>query len=1550
MLRSGTIPAMTRILSPLVLCAVAGLAVADAPPASPSEAAARLEARMAAGEGVLLPDADAELVRHAGTIDLAEGDWPAAFHAHAGETVCVAVSPTTGDYGFFDESGECFFALAPVLPTTDNWVAPFRHAEPGPSPDDDLYAPWRLVDVWLLSTTEDTEGEGGASSPSEPRRLGPRADSAAFESHAENAEPLATRGADGPATSLCFTAFSYTETNLFFAAAWPTNETLPESVLDLYGKSNLSSRAWTFLSSHPATNPPASFSVEPAALPWYVEPTQHVHDASCVSLTNVVLSPLDGVTVYTNAFWSCSTNRTPAPPGFFQLGTHHDTDGDGLFDSFEKLASGTDPLDPDTDGDGVPDGLTRSEWRSHPLWAENGDCTNLVVFLCEPITNGFAALRFDDLCIPLSTNAGPWCLCIPTNAVVDGALVVAPDVVAELWYGPPEAVDWTPPGPRWTWDVPSSVAVPIWCDDPLAVFGGRLGGGSCRLARPALRVRSDEPGQEGSADVCVHGTDGLVRFSWSVEPSVCTGLRAHATGALSDAGDGRSFSIDVSDAVPGLSGARAGALSVESEGSPFWGDDVLFGTLSQTVSAHRCEGLADPAFGFCLSCGVAHGGPPDACHHASWCATKTNLLADCDCAEPFVRIGNAGTLRLVGEDRPCCSVHDGFPQFADVLSAPGALHAGVSNGVFLAVEPESRSPMIGGFVAHCRIYDGDGGTYRDLSVPFTCADLGIDPDFAEMWIPDDAPPAEYFVANGTLHLARRPAPYPIRLWNESPSDARLVFSFSSPTNGPTLRETPFGIPHPAFSITNAAPFSALDSDETVYLDASCSNALATLTLTLSDPIADRTFLSESLAVKVVDTAVGEHWRVRSATDRLSWDFSDAPEDVYAYLWRPNADGPFGDLVGFKLGKTPSLSLDLPPGDYLLDFYFPRVYDGGSWAAWSTNYLHIRPVPEFARDVVGVQCRTDRRVEVALTNDTFHSDIQWTLSPIVANGPRLFATSNSVAAATSMSGVSNVWVSAGTVPGVYQVTASYPGFTNATAYVIDPIVDINGDFFRNGTIADDPRESDPVCFTNDFGFVIPCNNNDSDGNLIPDVGDTVVNGFADAFDLNRIVVNGLGLDGVSDCLLSRIKLRMIPFNPVDTSFPELRPWQKIRLFPSDEPETETIGDDVEEIGYNLNQLPIDADTEALVFVEGKKHGASLGIRLQASLDGIVFGEDAIQMLVEPVVVLSNLDPAYALFASPGTDLFSSNLLLEAPVGLPLGFIDEELLFPQDSGELCQTFKHPSPPNGETTILTFRPTELTNFISATIGTARLFPTKNNDGGNIESTPPLPGFPLGRIIVGDTISYGPSNFLAQQSVQTRSGELVVLPVDWLTVGHVDELFSFIESTNGYVCLVADLDLGISLLSSFTNHLEGSYTFTKSHLLSLYSNPDEIPFIEEVRSNLSDIRMKIAQLLGVDQTALVRVPVLFSPSHPLPGRRDTLSHAKLPNLVNLLFVKTESGNRKIIMPRPDYQPFQEYMENLLGELGYDSNEYAFIDTSELHPNYGEVHCGTNVQRLRSP
>ncbi|MBQ6104000.1 MAG: hypothetical protein IJL06_10055 [Kiritimatiellae bacterium] len=549
---------------------------------SPLAMCAALEARMAAGDGVTLPDADAELVRHAGTVDVAHGDWPEAFAARAGETVCVAVSPFTGCYEFFDESGECFYTLVPVLATTENWVAPFRHAEEGPFPDDDLYAPWRLVDVWQLSHAESAEfaeTSGGASSPREPRRL---------ETHAENAESLVTRGVCGPATNLSFTAFAFSETNLFFTAAWPTNEALPQSVLDLYGSSNLSSRAWLFLSSHPATNPPVDFSVDRSSLPWIVDPALHVHDGSCESITNVVLSPLDGSTVYTNVFWSCSTNRVPGDVAFFTLGTRHDTDGDGLFDALELLAFGTDPDVADT-GD-APVGVDPDVWAlSHPTWATNYADADLAIGWYPLPSFRWGVYRIGNLFISLADSTAPKYVRLPPGVSVPCS--VSADGLVYFTY-------WS--GSRHVEYAPGLDDPPLWYRNFSAVLDPPRPPGPAEVAVPLLTV---EPmlGSETTdrhvatnGSVCIHGGSPVQRFVWSVAPAdIAIGRTPFATGDVRIDGEGPF--VDLS----GATGPRTGGFGFAAGSTA--GGGYLAGVLTNAISAHLCD--ASPTNPLCSVCG-----------------------------------------------------------------------------------------------------------------------------------------------------------------------------------------------------------------------------------------------------------------------------------------------------------------------------------------------------------------------------------------------------------------------------------------------------------------------------------------------------------------------------------------------------------------------------------------------------------------------------------------------------------------------------------------------------------------------------------------------------------------------------------------------------------------------------------------------------------------------------------------------------------------------------------------------------------------------------------
>lgn len=92
----------------------------------------------------------------------------------------------------------------------------------------------------------------------------------------------------------------------------------------------------------------------------------------------------------TNTVWSwlergpsCSTyqyTNQPTSQSLYILGTMLDSDDDGLTDAHEKLASKTDPNNPDTDGDGLSDGWEIAN-GTNPLSADPA-----VSFVAEPKT------------------------------------------------------------------------------------------------------------------------------------------------------------------------------------------------------------------------------------------------------------------------------------------------------------------------------------------------------------------------------------------------------------------------------------------------------------------------------------------------------------------------------------------------------------------------------------------------------------------------------------------------------------------------------------------------------------------------------------------------------------------------------------------------------------------------------------------------------------------------------------------------------------------------------------------------------------------------------------------------------------------------------------------------------------------------------------------------------------------------------------------------------------------------------------------------------------
>ncbi|MBR0057289.1 MAG: hypothetical protein IJP66_08165, partial [Kiritimatiellae bacterium] len=114
-------------------------------------------------------------------------------------------------------------------------------------------------------------------------------------------------------SNLCFTSIAATPTNVALGIGWDAlTNTL--AVLDLYAKTNLLERLWRHLAKMDVDAADGEATAE-VPLSWLGNP----------------------------------------PMAFFNLGERLDSDGDGLPDAFERLATGSDPDLIDTDGDGLDD-------------------------------------------------------------------------------------------------------------------------------------------------------------------------------------------------------------------------------------------------------------------------------------------------------------------------------------------------------------------------------------------------------------------------------------------------------------------------------------------------------------------------------------------------------------------------------------------------------------------------------------------------------------------------------------------------------------------------------------------------------------------------------------------------------------------------------------------------------------------------------------------------------------------------------------------------------------------------------------------------------------------------------------------------------------------------------------------------------------------------------------------------------------------------------------------------------------------------------------------
>lgn len=243
-----------------------------------------------------------------------------------------------------------------------------------------------------------------------------------------------------------------------------------------------------------------------------------------------------------------------------------------------------------------------------------------------------------------------------------------------------------------------------------------------------------------------------------------------------------------------------------------------------------------------------------------------------------------------------------------------------------------------------------------------------------------------------------------------------------------------------------------------------------------------------------------------------------------------------------------------------------------------------------------------------------------------------------------------------------------------------------------------------------------------------------------------------------------------------------------------------------------------------------------------------------------------------------------------------------------------------------------------------------------GNLEASPPVTvsgvEYPLGRIYYGRNGGNGPvgalRSFLDDQAVQAP----FEIQTDWLCVGHVDEISSFVPdptSPKGFRMLLADVDAGIDILES----LPGNMQLPRYGADHGYSTVGQIrndfalmALNEDIQSDYLDpIRQRFMSELGLTNADIIEVPSLFE--HIGCG-----AAALVPGMVNLIVADGQDGDTHLFVPDPFFRssfgnqssdPFIDAFADAMPS----SLDLHFVDNWDVyHLGIGEVHCGTNVTR----
>ena len=507
--------------------------------------------------------------------------------------------------------------------------------------------------------------------------------------------------------------------------------------------------------------------------------------------------------------------------------------------------------------------------------------------------------------------------------------------------------------------------------------------------------------------------------------------------------------------------------------------------------------------------------------------------------------------------------------------------------------------------------------------------------------------------------------------------------------------------------------------------------------------------------------------------------------------------------------------------------------------------------------------------------------------------------------------------------------------------------IVGDTNRDGTVNNDDfwgRESSSL----QRGALLFANNDDSDSDGLPDAQDEVVNGLQDSDDLAHVAIQ-------VQSRYSRASQVVLTLNESAASY--------VRLFYKSPQGWKSLTESEKTLSFLTDQIEIALEATQ-VADENWDGKASLRATLLDNASQKV-GEDVVQLQVAPWLMLPNTAPVKTFFVRELGELNAQFIAQIKEVLHPLNvkvhvapttaiWQDKWM---QDTMEVgYSTHITPDGPRANPVVLKAARAEGADLFSRTLlapsfgwfsrGMPRML--SDADGwtdwfGNLEVTPAISGYPLGRFYYGrsETAALHPA-VVAMLNAQKLQGPGVAIDTSWLLIRHVDEIVSFVPGSNGKpLMLVTSPGEGVKVLhaaaaqgaenSEANRGLESSAT-----VRSLLDDDDFIRFNNNVQKNKID--PIIAQLMSefsfqADQ--IVHIPALMT------NEGDSW----MPNMVNSQFV---NGHMLVSDPRGPLVNGQDIMkEEFIKRVDKAKAVVHFVNDKVYHEGKGNTHCATNTVRI---